>query len=94
MTVSIYWRRFRKKLPQFRCDCGAALVWGRFEYQRWDQIREFACYDCGDIYQTLHNTIVTKTPNPLNRSLIADKDRGGIFRRPSIFNDCEVVKCA
>jgi BrnA antitoxin of type II toxin-antitoxin system len=72
LTASIYWRRFRKKLPRnFRCDCGAAYVWGRFEYQRWDQIHEFACYDCGDIYQTLHNTIVTITPNPLNRCLIA-----------------------
>ena len=79
LTVSIYWRLLRKKLPKhFRCDCGAAHVWSMFEYERWHQIHTFACHDCGDIYKTLGNTIVTIIPNPLNRCLVADKARDGI----------------
>jgi hypothetical protein len=79
LTASIYWRRFRKKLPRhFRCDCGWRHTWGLFEHQHWDKIQTITCHDCGDIYLTLQNTIVRIIPNPLHRSLISDRDRNGI----------------
>jgi hypothetical protein len=79
LTASIYLRRLRKKLPRdFACDCGWRHVWGRFEHEHWDQIQTVVCYECGDIYRTLHNTIVTIVPNPLNRGLVTDRDRGGV----------------
>jgi hypothetical protein len=76
LTASIYWRRFRKKLPRdFACDCGWRHVWGRFGHEQWHQIQTVICHDCGDSYRTLQNTIVSITPNPLNRCLISDKLR-------------------
>jgi hypothetical protein len=74
LTFSIYWRRLRKKLPRhFRCDCGARYVWSLHEHQHWDQIQTITCYECGDIYLTLQNTIVRIIPNPLHRSMISDR---------------------
>jgi hypothetical protein len=79
LTASIYWRRFRKKLPRhFRCDCGRRRPWELWEHQHWDQIQTVTCNDCGDIYRTLQNTIVRIIPNPLHRCLISDRDRHGI----------------
>jgi hypothetical protein len=74
LTLSVYWRRFRKKLPRhFRCDCGARYVWSLHEHQHWDQIQTITCHECGDIYLTLQNTIVRIIPNPLHRSMISDR---------------------
>jgi RNase P subunit RPR2 len=76
LTASIYWRRFRKKLPMhFTCDCGWKHKWG---HEQWDQIQTVICHDCGDFYRVYQNTIVQVIPNPLHRCLISDRDRGGI----------------
>jgi hypothetical protein len=82
LTASIYWRRLRKKLPMhFRCDCGWRYKNTRFDHEHWNQILTITCYECGDIYRTFQNTIVSITPNPFSRCLISDRARGGIDDR-------------
>lgn len=82
LTASIYWRRLRKNLPRhFRCDCGWRYKNTRFDHEHWNQVLTITCHECGDIYRTFQNTIVSIAPNPLNRCLIGDRPRGGIDDR-------------
>jgi hypothetical protein len=68
-------RRRPKYTRTFKCDCGWRHNWSVSELtEQHKRHQTIVCHDCGDVYRTLGGTITATIPNPLNRSLISERD--------------------
>jgi hypothetical protein len=74
--LDVYRPRRRPKYTQtFKCDCGWRYNWNVSELiEQHKRHQSVVCLDCGDVYRTLGGTITAIIPNPLNRSLLSEKD--------------------